>query len=172
MGNAANDQGYWQGVEGTIYLIHFDQPYRHARHYCGWASDLEARLAAHRSGNGSRMMAVIAGAGIQWRLVSNHHHHHHPNPEGITMTMQLTSLTGEIDEHLAHTRVQALTELSAAIRSLEEAAAHVQALREVDIEFAHGRDGRDVATHIDDAIRSARAGHAVIGMIVGKETPW
>ncbi len=28
-----------------------------------------------------------------------------------------------------------------------------------------------VAAHLDDAIRSARAGHAVIGMIVSKETP-
>ena len=29
-----------------------------------------------------------------------------------------------------------------------------------------------LAAHLDDAIRSARAGHAVIGMIVSKETPW
>lgn len=56
------------GVMGTVYLIHFDAPYRHARHYIGWTRDLPSRLAAHRAGNGSRLMAVITEAGITWRL--------------------------------------------------------------------------------------------------------
>lgn len=55
-------------AEGTVYLIHFDRPYRHARHYCGWAGDLPARLALHAAGRGARLMAVIAAAGIGWRL--------------------------------------------------------------------------------------------------------
>jgi hypothetical protein len=38
-----------------------------------------------------------------------------------------------------------------------------------EIEFAHGRD---VATHIDEAIRSASASSAVVSMIIAKETPW
>ena len=33
-------------VPGTIYLLHFDRPYRHARYYLGWASDLNSRLAS------------------------------------------------------------------------------------------------------------------------------
>lgn len=52
-----------------IYLIHFDVPYHHARHYLGIAVDLEARLAQHRSGNGARLMQVVSRAGISWRLV-------------------------------------------------------------------------------------------------------
>lgn len=88
------------------------------------------------------------------------------------MTAQLLSFAAETDEHLAQTRAQTLTDLSNALRSLELAAGHVAALSEVDIEFVGGRDGRDVATHIDDAIRSARASYAVVGMIIGKERSW
>ncbi|MBB5085041.1 putative GIY-YIG superfamily endonuclease [Nonomuraea endophytica] len=33
-------------MTGTVYLLHFAQPYRHARHYLGWTTDLQARLAA------------------------------------------------------------------------------------------------------------------------------
>ena len=53
---------------GTCYLIHLDRPYKHARHYLGHAADLDARLAAHRAGNGARLMAVITAAGIGWQL--------------------------------------------------------------------------------------------------------
>jgi len=53
---------------GTIYLIHFDTPLHHARHYLGWTTDLEQRLEAHRQGNGARLMEVVAEAGITWRL--------------------------------------------------------------------------------------------------------
>jgi predicted GIY-YIG superfamily endonuclease len=53
---------------GTVYLLHFDQPYRHARHYIGWTSDLGGRLADHDRGRGARLLAVIREAGITWRL--------------------------------------------------------------------------------------------------------
>jgi predicted GIY-YIG superfamily endonuclease len=53
---------------GTVYLLHFDRPYKHARHYTGWATDLPARLATHESGRGARLLAVARGAGISWRL--------------------------------------------------------------------------------------------------------
>jgi hypothetical protein len=46
----------------TVYLIHFDEPYKHARHYVGSAVSLDARLEEHRRGSGSRLMAVIAAA--------------------------------------------------------------------------------------------------------------
>lgn len=53
---------------GTIYLLHFDRPYRHAGHYSGWTTDLAARLAEHAAGRGARLLAVIQAAGIGWRL--------------------------------------------------------------------------------------------------------
>jgi predicted GIY-YIG superfamily endonuclease len=52
-----------------VYLIHFNTPYKHARHYLGYASNLDARLTAHINGNGARLMEVIADAGIHWQLV-------------------------------------------------------------------------------------------------------
>ena len=53
---------------GTIYLIHFERPYKHARHYLGWAIDLEHRLRQHRAGHGARLLDVIQRAGIAWSL--------------------------------------------------------------------------------------------------------
>jgi predicted GIY-YIG superfamily endonuclease len=53
---------------GTVYLLHFDRPYRHARHYCGWTADLPNRLAEHAAGTGARLLAVVTSAGIGWRL--------------------------------------------------------------------------------------------------------
>jgi len=55
-------------MTGQVYLLHLDRPYKHARHYMGWAHDLDARLARHRSGNGARLIAVAAQAGIGWQL--------------------------------------------------------------------------------------------------------
>lgn len=52
----------------TVYLIHFDRPYKHARHYLGSAKDLNARLAEHRAGHGARLIQVIQEAGIGWRV--------------------------------------------------------------------------------------------------------
>lgn len=56
------------GVLGVVYLLHFDSPFKHAKHYTGWATDLEARLALHKSGSGARLIAVIQEAGIGWSL--------------------------------------------------------------------------------------------------------
>jgi len=56
------------GPTGWIYLLHFDQPYRHAKHYTGFAVDLDRRLIAHTCGRGARLTAVVAQAGIGWRL--------------------------------------------------------------------------------------------------------
>lgn len=52
----------------TVYLVHFETPYRHAKHYLGSTADLDARLAQHRAGTGARLMAVITDAGIGWRI--------------------------------------------------------------------------------------------------------
>jgi predicted GIY-YIG superfamily endonuclease len=56
------------GRRGTIYLLHFARPYRHARHYLGFAEDLEQRLAQHRAGRGARLVQVVLGAGIGFEV--------------------------------------------------------------------------------------------------------
>lgn len=56
-------------MDGTIYLLHFDRPLAHAKHYLGWTEHLEERLDCHRRGDGARIMAVLAEQGIGWRLV-------------------------------------------------------------------------------------------------------
>lgn len=53
---------------GYVYLIHFSEPYKHARHYLGSAGNLQARLDAHRAGSGARLMEVITDAGISWHV--------------------------------------------------------------------------------------------------------
>lgn len=59
----------------AVYLIHFDRPLGNpdnprgqAQHYIGYAADLEARLEAHRNGNGSALMAAVQRAGIGWSV--------------------------------------------------------------------------------------------------------
>jgi predicted GIY-YIG superfamily endonuclease len=52
----------------TVYLLHFSAPYRHAKHYLGFARDLNARLADHSAGQGARLLAVARDAGITWTL--------------------------------------------------------------------------------------------------------
>ena len=55
-----------------LYLIHFDTPYKHARHYLGFVrrvADLDARIERHRNGTGARLMEVIKSAGISWQVV-------------------------------------------------------------------------------------------------------
>jgi hypothetical protein len=54
---------------GVIYLLHFHEPYRHARHYTGWTPDLLHRLDCHATGHGARLVAVIWAAGIGFTCV-------------------------------------------------------------------------------------------------------
>ena len=44
-------------------------PRGRALHYCGWASNIRARLAAHLAGEGSRLCRAVARAGYEIRLV-------------------------------------------------------------------------------------------------------
>jgi len=81
------------------------------------------------------------------------------------------------DEHtemISQARGQVLTELAAGLKALQRAAAGVAELRSNavhDIELVDGRDGRDLATFIDDSIRFGRAAYAVMHAIIDKETP-
>ena len=54
-----------------VYLIHFDRPLHHARHYLGYCADgtLEMRLILHRAGRGARLLAVLRERNISWRVV-------------------------------------------------------------------------------------------------------
>jgi hypothetical protein len=55
-------------VQGTVYLLHFTEPYHHARHYMGWTTNLPARLALHTEGRGARLVEVVIGHGIGFVL--------------------------------------------------------------------------------------------------------
>jgi predicted GIY-YIG superfamily endonuclease len=57
------------GQLGVVYLLHFDQPYKHARHYVGWTEDLLDRLDHHAKGTGARLVTVIRQAGIGFTVV-------------------------------------------------------------------------------------------------------
>jgi predicted GIY-YIG superfamily endonuclease len=57
------------GQLGIVYMLHFSQPYKHARHYTGWTQDLLDRLDAHASGHGARLVEVITEARIGSTLV-------------------------------------------------------------------------------------------------------
>ncbi len=52
-----------------VYLLHFSEPYKHARHYLGYSADVPARLERHSLGRGARLVEVILAAGITFELV-------------------------------------------------------------------------------------------------------
>jgi hypothetical protein len=51
-----------------VYLLHLDEPFGHAKHYTGWASDLYGRLAHHGTTSGANLLLHVAKAGIGWQL--------------------------------------------------------------------------------------------------------
>ena len=53
----------------TVYLIHFNQPFRHAAHYLGFTDNLPHRIAQHRAGRGARLLEVISAYGIEFAVV-------------------------------------------------------------------------------------------------------
>lgn len=65
----------------VCYLIHFNSKIGNpanrrgqAQHYLGCTSSLKRRMADHRSGNGSKIMAAVARAGVSWRLARTWSH--------------------------------------------------------------------------------------------------
>lgn len=53
---------------GWIYVIHFDRPLGHARHYVGSTGALRQRLCRHAHGHGSRLTRELHKRGIGFRL--------------------------------------------------------------------------------------------------------
>lgn len=64
---------------GTVYLLHFTTPFKHARHYLGATGmPLEDRLAAHKQasdyvgdssyGRPAKLLVAAAAAGVDWVL--------------------------------------------------------------------------------------------------------
>ena len=58
-----------------IYILHFDEPLKHARHYCGYAysfESLEVRIKLHARGaappQGARLTQVLHQSGIGFTL--------------------------------------------------------------------------------------------------------
>lgn len=52
-----------------VYLIHFNEAFKHARHYVGSTDDLASRLSLHQSGQGARLLQVVSAAGIGFECV-------------------------------------------------------------------------------------------------------
>jgi hypothetical protein len=57
-------------LDGIVYLLHFDRSHRHARHYIGFTQNLEQRLADHRAGRGSPLIAAAIADGIDFQLAA------------------------------------------------------------------------------------------------------
>ena len=55
----------------TVYLIHFDKPYKHARHYLGYTAleSANARLQRHKSGDGAKLLRVCNENNIDYDIV-------------------------------------------------------------------------------------------------------
>lgn len=60
----------------ALYLLHFDRPYKHAKHYLGYARDIPTMhqridwhyAASERDGKHHRLMVAVRAAGISFVL--------------------------------------------------------------------------------------------------------
>ena len=54
-----------------LYLLHFDSPFHHAKHYLGFVErheDVDKRIERHLNGHGSKLVAAVVRAGHHVRL--------------------------------------------------------------------------------------------------------
>lgn len=80
----------------------------------------------------------------------------------------------EHEDAVSEKRAELLTHLTYGIRVIEHALELLDDLRSgaaEDVELADGRDGRDIAAHLDASVRTARAAYAVLHVVFEKETP-
>ena len=60
-------------VSGTVYVLHFEPAYKHARHYVGWtAGEVTDRLAVHLQGRGSPLVRAAVEAGVDVQLAATY----------------------------------------------------------------------------------------------------
>jgi predicted GIY-YIG superfamily endonuclease len=57
-----------------VYLLHLNTPMHHARHYLGYAADIDRRIQAHGTPTGARMLQVARERGITWQLARTWKH--------------------------------------------------------------------------------------------------
>lgn len=51
-----------------VYILHFEKPYKHARHYVGFTTDLDRRQREHTHYCRSPLLKAVRAAGIRWYL--------------------------------------------------------------------------------------------------------
>jgi len=54
------------GKSPLVYLLHFDRPVGHARHYMGCSNHVVKRLTDHAEGRGARLVQVARNRGISF----------------------------------------------------------------------------------------------------------
>jgi predicted GIY-YIG superfamily endonuclease len=60
-------------VQGTVYVLHFEPAYKHARHYVGWTEgDVVRRVAVHLRGRGSPLVRAAVEAGVDVQLAATY----------------------------------------------------------------------------------------------------
>jgi len=55
---------------GFVYVLHFESPLAHAKHYIGSTTDVKRRMIEHASGTGARLTEVIAEKDIGFILAA------------------------------------------------------------------------------------------------------
>ena len=55
----------------VVYLIHFDRPLKHAKHYIGSTQNMPERMRCHEAGNAdsAALLRALKKEGIGWRVV-------------------------------------------------------------------------------------------------------
>lgn len=54
---------------GSVYVLHFSKPFKHANHYIGWtAGAVEDRVSAHQHGLGATLTREAVRAGITFTI--------------------------------------------------------------------------------------------------------
>lgn len=58
-------------MDSMVYILHFDKPFGHARHYVGYCKDarFNDRMEEHKQGR-SGFMKRVHDAGIAWQVVA------------------------------------------------------------------------------------------------------
>ena len=56
--------------EGLVYLIHFNTPLHHARHYLGFCENgIKQRFERHKASQGAKLLKALNEKGIGYRIV-------------------------------------------------------------------------------------------------------